>query len=99
METKVSYRELLDLTTKSSGYYSYEVEDIARHLIGNMQRLLGEGKIVKIPGIGSFHVAEVVYKKIENSQELCYDAFKLRASLDASMKRYLKENYASRTKP
>lgn len=49
-----SSRELIQRTAATSDYSVTEVEDIYRHLIGNIQLMLAEGEVIKLSGLGTF---------------------------------------------
>ena len=47
-------KDLIKRTASTSDYSVSEVEDIYRHLIGNIQLMLAEGIELKLSGIGTF---------------------------------------------
>ena len=89
------YKQLLKMTAQSSGYYEYEVEDVVRHLIGNIQVLLAEGTDVKLRGLGTMKVKQMKISRMFNTEgeKLCYTAFRLSVATDSLLQNHLKENY------
>ena len=93
------YKQLLKMTAQSSGYYEYEVEDVVRHLIGNIQVLLAEGTDVKLRGLGTMKVKQMKISRMFNTEgeKLCYTAFRLSVATDSILQQHLKEHYAEPT--
>lgn len=94
-----SYKQLIKRVASTSGYHQYEVEDVLRHFVGNMQVLLAQGLPVKISGLGTMKVKKMLIKGIPNkmNSNTCYDAFRLSVTSDEGLQKYLKENYESST--
>lgn len=93
------YKQLLKMTAQSSGYYEYEVSDVVRHLIGNIQVLLAEGTDVKIRGLGTMRVKKMKVKGIpgKHAEDSCYTCFRLSVVSDTLLQQHLKEHYAEST--
>lgn len=93
------YKQLLKMTAESSGYYEYEVEDVVRHLIGNIQLLLAEGTDVKLRGLGTMKVKKMKISKMfcAEGPTLSYTAYKLSVTTDSLLQQHLKENYFEST--
>lgn len=89
------YRQLIEMVSKSSGYYQYEVEDVLNHLVGNIQVLLAEGTPVKISGIGTLKVKKMHVSRLptDGKKKVCYTAYRLSVVSDTNMQNHLKENY------
>lgn len=93
------YKQLLKMTAESSGYYEYEVEDVVRHLIGNIQVLLAEGTVVKLRGLGTMRVKQMKISKMFSAEgpDLSYTAYRLSVATDSLLQQHLKENYIEST--
>lgn len=96
-----SYRQLIEMVAKSSGYYQYEVEDVLNHLVGNIQVILADDMPVKISGIGTLKVKKMKIRGIpgKHGKDLCYDAFRLSVVSDSNLQNHLKEFHAESTEP
>ncbi len=90
-----SYRQLIEVVATSSGYHQYEVEDVLRHLLGNIQILLAEGTPVKLAGLGTLRVKKMKIRDAPDGRgsTMCYDTYRLSVTSDTSMRNYLKENH------
>ncbi len=91
----VNFKKLVEAVAKSCDYHQYEVEDVLVHLSKVLQKMLAQGKPVKIPGVGKLKMQKLKTKETINAQgqKVCYDSFRLSLMQDVSMKQYLKENY------
>lgn len=61
----ISNKEFCQIVARSSRYDIYEIEDIVLHIVGNLQKLLSEGKSVQFTGLGKFHIVERKSRFIE----------------------------------
>lgn len=59
---RLTTKELMKMTAKSSKYHLYEVEDVVGHMLKHLQTLVAEGKHVHLKGIGT--VSRVVRKPL-----------------------------------
>jgi len=89
------------MTAQSSGYYEYEVEDVVRHLIGNIQVLLAEGTDVKLRGLGTMRVKKMHVSRMFSTEgeKVWYTAYRLSVASDTLLQQHLKEHYAEPTEP
>lgn len=91
------YKELIKMIANTSKYHDYEVEDIMNHFIGNVQVLLSQGSSVKLSGLGTITINQIVKLNPfvrESLEEPCYTtAYRMSISSDVPMKKYLKEHY------
>jgi nucleoid DNA-binding protein len=89
------YKQLLKMTAQSSGYYEYEVEDVVRHLIGNIQVLLAEGTDVKLRGIGTMKVKKMRISRMFSTEgeKMRYTAYRVSVTSDSLLQQHLKEHY------
>lgn len=96
-----SYKQLIQLVAKSSGYHIYEVEDVLQHLVGNIQVLLAADMPVKISGLGMMRVKKMKIKGIpgKHSENSCYTAFRLSVVSDTGLQNHLKEHHVESTDP
>jgi len=88
-------KELVRQTSKSSGYYIYEVEDVIEHFIAHVQNELRDKGIVKIDGIGVIKRTDLkvksFYKIKDEVRDSEYNAVKLSIKTDEAMRKTLKE--------
>lgn len=96
-----SYRQLIQMVSKSSGYHLYEVEDVLQHLVGNIQLLLAADMPVKISGLGMMRVKKMKVKGIpgKHAEDSCYTCFRLSVVSDTGLQNYLKEHHEESTDP
>ena len=90
---------MIKAVTESSGYLSYEVEDVLDHLIGNIQLLLAKGVEVKLSGLGTIRVSPMNVNNTLHGKKVCYTTHRLSLATDEPMRRYLQENYVGRSNP
>ena len=90
----VSTMELMKLTSESSKYHLYEVEDVINHMIAHMQILLERDGSIKIDGIGTISIRKSkpreFYSAIYKRSKLVYTTHALTIKADAEMKRLLR---------
>ncbi len=89
----VKTKELIRLVSNSTKYRLYEVEDVVSHLIAHMQNLLGEGKSVKLSGIGTIsrkYFKPRVFNMHGRQPVMVYNQVSLTIKLDSTMKNFLK---------
>lgn len=89
----VKTKELVRLVSNSSKYRIYEVEDVLSHLVAHIQNLLGEGKSVKLNGIGTIsrkYFKPRVFKMHGQQPVMVYNQVSLTIKLDFTMKNFLK---------
>lgn len=60
-------KDLIKRTADTSDYSIAEVDDIYRHLIGNIQLMLAEGLELKISGLGTFRRKRVKPRKMKSN--------------------------------
>lgn len=96
-----SYKQLIEMVAKSSGYHQYEVEDVLNHLVGNIQVLLAEDMPVKISGIGMLRVQKMKIRGIpgKHDKNMCYDSFRLSVISDSGLQNHLKEHHVESAEP
>lgn len=89
------YKQLLKMTAQSSGYYEYEVADVVRHLVGNIQILLAEGTDVKLRGLGTMKVTRMHVTKLPNNPDKVVDyvSYRLSVTSDSLLQQHIKEHY------
>jgi hypothetical protein len=99
--TSKSYRPLIQMVAKSSGYHVYEVEDVLQHLVGNIQAVLAADMPVKISGLGTMRVKKMKIKGIpgKHAENTCYTAFRLSVTSDTGLQNHLKEHHVESTDP
>lgn len=60
-------KDLIKRTADTSDYSVTEVDDIYRHLIGNIQLMLAEGEELKISGLGTFKRKRIKPRKLKSN--------------------------------
>jgi len=92
----VKTKELIRLVSKSTKYHIYEVEDVLSHLVAHIQNILGEGKSVKLNGIGTIsrkYFKPRVFKMQGQEPVMVYNQVSLTIKLDFTMRNFLKGTY------
>ena len=96
-ENRVSYANLIKLIARSSGYATYEVEDVVLHTAKVIRELLADGKSTKINHLGTFYTKDPTTKKlmhVHTREEInAIIAPVVMFATEPSLKEHMKETY------
>jgi nucleoid DNA-binding protein len=97
LNSSTKTKKLIRMTSESSKYYLYEVEDIVSHFIAHIQNELATNGLVKIDGLGTIKATKMKSTLNPafrgNHATIAHDAIKLSIKVDEAMRQNLKENY------